>query len=76
MNEQFKLFAILENNNITFKVLEFRNEFRNGNSYKNNFDFDKMKGKAKTFRACDDIQEVFDPFKEDFDDSNFSLDIN
>ena len=72
MNEQFKLFAILENNNITFKVLEFRN----GNSYKDNFDFDKMKGKAKTFRACDDIQEVFDPFKEDFDDSNFSLDIN
>ena len=72
MNEQFKLFAILENNNITFKVLEFRN----GNSYKNNFDFDKMKGKAKTFSACDDIQEVFDAFKEDFDDSNFSLDIN
>ena len=71
MNEQFKLFAILENNNITFKVLEFRN----GNSYKNNFDFDKMKEKAKTFRACDDIQEVFDAFKEDFDDSNFSLDI-
>ena len=72
MNEQFKLFAILENNNITFKVLEFRN----GNSYKDNFDFDKMKEKVKTFRACDDIQEVFDPFKEDFDDSNFSLDIN
>lgn len=72
MNEQFKLFAILENNNITFKVLEFRN----GNIYKNNFDFEKMKGKAKTFRACDDIQELFDAFKEDFDDSNFSLDIN
>ena len=51
-------------------------EFRNGNSYKNNFDFDKMKGKAKTFRACDDIQELFDAFNEDFDDSNFSLDIN
>ena len=72
LSEQYKLFAILEKDKMTLKVLDLQN----GNSYINNFDFDEIVKEIRTFGDCDNIQEVFDDFKDKFKESNFSLNID